>query len=98
MDGSLGSVVGGGHGEGEESEAGGDGHNGGLRLIFKVCQESGGKADGADQVGGDDGYRVGRDRYEQVVRIFSGRMMPALWTTTLSDWVGLRRAGRRHRG
>jgi len=58
VNGGLGGVVGGGHGQGNEGEAGGDGEDGGVRLLFKVREQSRGEADGAQEVGGDDGFGV----------------------------------------
>jgi hypothetical protein len=59
VDGGLGGVVGGGDGHGEEGEAGRDGHDGGVGLFEEVRQKRGGEADGAEEVGGDDGVGVG---------------------------------------
>jgi len=49
----------GGEGHEDEGEAGGDGHDGGVWLVKEVRQKSGSEADGAEAVGGDDGFGVG---------------------------------------
>ena len=59
VDGGLGGAVGGGDGHGDEGEAGGDGHDGGVGLFLELGQQGGGEADGAEEVGGDDGLGVG---------------------------------------
>ena len=58
MDGGLGCVVGGGYGHGDEGEAGGDGHDGGVGLLEEVRQQRGGEADGTEEIGGDGGLGV----------------------------------------
>ena len=80
VDGGLGRAVGGGEGQRDEGEAGRDRHDGSVGLLLEVRQQRGGEADGAEEVGGDDSLGVGCVGF---VRKFSGRMMPALWMTTL---------------
>ena len=53
MNGGFGGAIGGGHREGHEGEAGGDGHDGGVRLLFEVRQKGSGEAQGREEVGGD---------------------------------------------
>ncbi len=59
VDGGLGGAVGGGEGQGDEGQAGGDGHDGGVGLLLELREQGGGEADGAEEVGGDDGLGVG---------------------------------------
>ena len=59
VDGGLGGVVGRGDGHGDEGQAGGDGEDGGVGLLLKLWEQGRGKADGAEEVGGDDGLGVG---------------------------------------
>ena len=59
MDGGLGGAVGGGDGHGDEGQARGDGHDGGVGLLLELGEQGRGEADGAEEVGGDDGFGVG---------------------------------------
>jgi len=54
MDGGFGGAISGGHGERHEGEAGGDGDDGGVGLLFEVRQQSGGEAQRREEVSGDD--------------------------------------------
>ena len=58
VDGGLGRVVGGGEGQGDEGQAGGDGQDARVGLLYKVREQGGGEADGAEEVGGDGGFGV----------------------------------------
>src|SRR5277367_2885482 len=59
MDGGLGGAIGGSEGQGDEAEAGGNGHDSGVWLFPEVRQQRGGEADRAEEIGGDDGLGVG---------------------------------------
>ena len=59
MNGGLGGAVGGCEGEGDEAEARGDCDDGGVRLLLELREHGCGKADGAEEVGGDDSFGVG---------------------------------------
>jgi DNA-binding HxlR family transcriptional regulator len=59
VNGGLGGAVGGGEGQRDEGEAGGDGDDGGVGLLKEVREQRGGEADGAEEVGSDDGLGVG---------------------------------------
>jgi hypothetical protein len=58
VDGGLGGAVGWGEGQRDEAEAGGDGHDGSVGLLVELREQGGGKADRAQEVGGDDGFGV----------------------------------------
>jgi hypothetical protein len=60
VDGRLGCAVGGRHRHRDEGETGGDGEDGGVGLLLELREQRGGEADGAEQVGGDDGFGVGQ--------------------------------------
>jgi len=59
VDGGFGGVVCGRHRHGNEGEAGGDGEDGGVGLLFQVREQGRGETDGAEEIGGDGGLHVG---------------------------------------
>ena len=59
MNSGFGGAVGGGHCEGYEGEARGDGHDGCVRLLLQLRKQSCCEADRAEKIRGDDGLGVG---------------------------------------
>ena len=67
VNGGLCGAVSGGDGQGNEGQAGSDGHDGGVGLLLELGEQGRGEADGAEEVGGDDGFGVGGFRLSQKV-------------------------------
>jgi hypothetical protein len=61
VDGGLSGAVGGGDGHGDKAEAGGFGEDGRAGLLAELGEQSGGEANGAEEIGGDGGLGVGED-------------------------------------
>ena len=59
VDGGLRGAVGGSEGQGDKGQAGGDGHDGSVRLLLELREQRGSEADGAEEIGDDDGLGVG---------------------------------------